>query len=162
MLLWRGSLQTPQQVADPPGRAGRCGGLVSRNGETRSPSSQARCVRHCEAGGCASAGRRPADVYLPAWGLHGPAVFDLAVTNGLRGGSTASSATDGSHACAAYEERKRNHLQTAALCRQQGLQLIPLIAEAVSGGWGREAMKAWRQLGASLGQSHRRDRFYLQ
>ena len=77
-------------------------------------------------------------------------MFDLAVTSGLRCGSTASSASDGSHACAAYEERKRNHLQTAALCREQGLQFIPLIAEAVSGGWGREAMKAWRQLGALL------------
>ena len=68
------------------------------------------------------------------------------INAGLRCGSAASSATDGSHACAAYEECKRNHLQTAALCRQQGLQFIPLIAEAVSGGWGREAMKAWRQL----------------
>ena len=31
-------------------------------------------------------------------GLHGPAVFDLAVTSGLRCGASASSAADGSHA----------------------------------------------------------------
>ena len=42
------------------------------------------------------------------------------------------------------------HLQTATLCRQQGLQFIPLVPEAVTRGWGREALKAWRQLGTLL------------
>ena len=91
----------------------------------------------CEAGAAASSssnGRRPADVFVPNWGLHGPAVFDLAVTSGLRCGASASSAADGSHACAAYEKRKRAHLDTATLCQQQGLQFVPLIAESSCGG----------------------------
>ena len=36
-------------------------------------------------------GRRPADVYVPHWGLHGAAAFDLAVTSGLRVGAVAGS-----------------------------------------------------------------------
>ena len=107
----------------------------------------------CEAGAVGESvggGRRPADVFVPHWGLHGPAVFDLAVTSGLRCGAAAASAADGSHTCAAYEERKRSHLNTAALCRDQGLQFLPLIAESSCGGWGREAIKVWRTLGALL------------
>ena len=107
----------------------------------------------CEAGAVGESvggGRRPADVFVPRWGLHGPAVFDLAVTSGLRCGAAAASAADGSHTCAAYEERKRSHLNTAALCRDQGLQFLPLIAESSCGGWGREAIKVWRTLGALL------------
>ena len=107
----------------------------------------------CEAGAVGEfvgGGRRPADVFVPHWGLHGPAAFELAVTSGLRCGAAAASAADGSHTCAAYEERKRSHLNTAALCRDQGLQFLPLIAESSCGGWGREAIKVWRTLGALL------------
>jgi len=45
-----------------------------------------------------------------------------------------------------YEARKRAHLQTAATCADEGLQFIPLVAEAASGGWAPAAMQTWRQL----------------
>ena len=107
----------------------------------------------CEAGAASSSssgGRRPANVFVPNWGLHGPAVFDLAVGSGLRCGASASSAADGSHACAACEKRKRMHLDTADLCQQQGLQFVPLIAESSCAGWGPATVKAWRAKGALL------------
>ena len=85
----------------------------------------------CEAGTSATAqARRPADVYIPQWGLRGPAAFDLAVTSGLRGDVLAASAADGSRASAAYEARKRSHQHTEAQCDAQGLQFVPLVAEA--------------------------------
>ena len=100
--------------------------------------------------GCPSGvqGRRPADVWVPHWGLLGPAAFDLAVTSGLRSGSCASSAADGSRACLAYETKKRDHQHTAAQCAEQGIQFVPLVAEACGGGWGPTAVATWRSLGA--------------
>ena len=89
----------------------------------------------CEAGGAAtSQGRRPADVYVPQWGLHGPAAFDLAVTSGLRGDVLAASASDGSRACAAYEDRKRVHQQTLAQCEARGSNSCPLWSRLAVGG----------------------------
>ena len=54
---------------------------------------------------------------------------------------------DGGHATAAYEDRKRTYHNTEALCRMEGLQLLPLVAEACGGGWGAAAMRAWRAMG---------------
>lgn len=45
-----------------------------------------------EAGRPSLSQRRPADVYLPSWGAHGPAALDLAATSGLRGSVLAASA----------------------------------------------------------------------
>ena len=87
---------------------------------------------------------------MPAWGLHGPAAFDLAVTCGLRGGELAHSAADGAHAATAYEARKRAHQDTEAACRREGLQFIPLVAEGCAGGWGPTATATWRSLGRLL------------
>ncbi|CAK9038385.1 132 kDa protein [Durusdinium trenchii] len=97
-----------------------------------------------QAGG--SGGRRPADVWVGSWGAHGPAAFDLAVTSGLRQGAVAASAATGARAAEDYEARKRAHLQTAATCAGEGLQFVPLVAEAASGGWAPVAMQTWRQL----------------
>ena len=94
--------------------------------------------------------RRPADVYVPAWGLHGPAAFDLAVSSGMRSGVLAASAANGAHAAVAYEDRKRQHQATAAQCRAQGLQFVPCVAEACGGGWGPAAVKVWKALGALI------------
>ena len=88
-------------------------------------------------------------MYVPQWGLHGPAAFDLAVTSALRGDVLAASASDGSRACAAYEDLKRVHQQTLAQCEAQGLQFEPLVVEA-RGGWGKTAMNTWRSLGSLL------------
>ena len=86
-----------------------------------------------EDGGRGAGHRRPADVWVAQWGLHGAAAFDLAVTSGLRAG-------------AVYEARKRTHLQTEQHCKAEGLQFVPLVAEASSGGWGPTAASTWRQL----------------
>ena len=77
-------------------------------------------------------------------------IFDLAVASGLRCGAVAFSAVDGARACADYAERERSQLDIAAVCQQQSFQFVPLIPEAVSGGWGREAIKTFRSLGSLL------------
>ena len=81
-----------------------------------------------------SGGRRPADVWVPMWGLHGPAAFDLAVTCGLRSGELARSAADGAHAATAYEGRKRVHNGTEQQCQSEDFDFIPLVAEGCGGG----------------------------
>ena len=58
-----------------------------------------------EDGSDTSGARRPANVWVPHWNLHGPAAFDLAVTSGLRQGHLAASAADGARASADYEVR---------------------------------------------------------
>ena len=60
----------------------------------------------------AGGGRRPADVWVGSWGLHGAAAFDLAVSSGLRQGSVAASATAGEQAAADYEAKKCAFLNT--------------------------------------------------
>ena len=95
--------------------------------------------------------RRPADVWLAQWGVHGPAALDLAVTSGLRAGATvAQSASSGSAAVEAYEAHKRTHLHTEQHCTSEGLQFVPLVAEACSGGWGCTAAATWRVLGGLI------------
>ena len=95
-------------------------------------------------------GRRPADVWIPNWNLHGPAAFDVAVTSGLRQGHLAASAADGSKASMDYEVRKCHHLDTLQACATEGLQFIPLVVEACGGGWGPTAFKTWRSLSAAI------------
>jgi len=92
--------------------------------------------------------RRPADVYLPSWGAHGPAALDLAATSGMRGSVLAASAADGTSAAINYESRKCSHHLTEQLCAGQGLQFVSLVVEACGGGWGPAAMNTWRKLGA--------------
>ena len=76
-----------------------------------------------------------ADVWVAQWGLHGPAAFDFAVSSGLRAGPTlTTSARDGAAATEAYEAHKRVHQHTDQHCRAEGLQFLPLVAEACGGG----------------------------
>ena len=92
--------------------------------------------------------RRPADVWLPQWGLHGAAALDLAVTSGLRAGAAlAQSAQSGTAAVEAYEAHKRAHLHTDHHCASEGLQFL---AEACSRGWGPTATATWRALGGLI------------
>ncbi|CAE7336972.1 unnamed protein product [Symbiodinium natans] len=102
-----------------------------------------------EDGSRAGNGRRPADVWVPSWGLHGPAAFDLAVTCGMRPGQHAAVAAAAERPAADYEARKCLHKDTKAVCAVQGLQFIPMVVEA-SGGWAPCAVRAWQQLAANL------------
>ena len=90
--------------------------------------------------------RRPADVYLPKWRRGAPAALDLAVTSGLRSDMVEKSAEDGTSAVKAYEDFKRSHMQTEAICQEEGVTFIPLICEAVGGGWGPAANAVWNLL----------------
>eukprot|EP00438_Fugacium_kawagutii_P020941 Skav211832 [mRNA] locus=scaffold305:639454:640032:- [translate_table: standard] len=108
----------------------------------------------CESGASPPSGRRPADVFVPAWGIHGPAAFDLAVTSGMRSGSLRTSAGDGSAAVRDYEARKCQYKNTQQQCADQGLQFVPLVVEACAGGWGGHAVRVWRQLGGLLAGRH--------
>ena len=102
------------------------------------------------AGVVGQGGRRPADVWVPSWGVHGPAAFDFAVTSGLRQGFVSASAASGSRATEEYETRKRVYQRTQEACAAVGLQFVPLIAEACGGGWGPAAMQTWETLAEAL------------
>eukprot|EP00665_Eupelagonemidae_sp_cell47_P004116 gene4116-biopygen1896 len=91
-------------------------------------------------------GRRPADVFLPRWNLGLPACLDFAVTSGLRMGSLAESAADGSAPTTSYAVRKRSFLDTDSHCRDEGLSFIPMIMEASGGSWGPDARKMFHEL----------------
>ena len=93
--------------------------------------------------------RRPADVWVPQWGSGGPAAWDFAVTSALRSDNMFTAANEPSAAAATYEWHKRDHLSTAQQCGEQGLQFMPLVAEAHSGTWGPTARAVWHFLAKS-------------
>ena len=93
-----------------------------------------------------SDGRRPADVYVPRWRSGTPVAFDFAVTSGLRANSLVASLHDPRSAPTAYEDFKREHNSTEFDCQAQGIQFIPIVAEAVGGAWGPAADKVFAQL----------------
>ena len=110
---------------------------------SKSPAS----CHHLDLGGASEdgvargGGRRPANVYVCCWDLKGPAAFDLAVTSGMRPGTLAAMAQAGDKAVVDYEVRKREH---------EGLQFLPLVAEACGGGWGPIAERTWRAFGSAV------------
>ena len=71
--------------------------------------------------------RRPADVYVPRWRRGTPAAFDLAVTSGLRPDMVSRSARDGAAATLAYEDFKREYMDTENLCHAEGITFIPPV-----------------------------------
>eukprot|EP00666_Eupelagonemidae_sp_cell4sb_P017889 gene17889-biopygen41696 len=94
-------------------------------------------------------GRRPADIFLPRWRLGNPAALDFAVTSGLRVGYLTESAADGGAATRSYESHKRSFLDTAAHCKEEGIDFIPMVAEATGGSWGEDARSTLRELSKS-------------
>ena len=78
--------------------------------------------------------------------------LDFAVTSGLR--SRYATLQDRSASLLAYEDHKRTHLDTAALCAAEGLGFTPMVVEAVGGGWGPAAAKMFSELAkAKSGES---------
>ena len=61
------------------------------------------------------------------------------MTSGLHSGFSLLSAQDGSVATASYEARKCSFLNTAALCKEEGIVFRPMVIEAVGGSWGTTA-----------------------
>ena len=89
--------------------------------------------------------RRPADVYLPNWRDGRPAALDLAITSPHRHDMRDSAPMAPGMAATEYEKTKRSHLNTAALCEQQGFAFVPVVGEP-SGGWGPSAMCVFKSL----------------
>ena len=52
-------------------------------------------------------------------------------------------------ACLQYEDVKKAFKDTSNACRAQGFSFIPMVVEAVGGGWGREARRVWSELAKS-------------
>eukprot|EP00973_Karenia_brevis_P051897 7208310-Karenia_brevis.AAC.1 len=90
--------------------------------------------------------RRPADVYAPRWRNGLAACLDLAVTSGLRDDLVHLSARDPSTALLRYEDHKCSWKDTRRTCSEEGLLFVPLILEAVGGGWGPEGHKVLAEL----------------
>jgi hypothetical protein len=60
--------------------------------------------------------------------------------------SMADSIRDPDAALHKYEDLKRSHQDTAAQCQGQGISFVPMIMEAVGGGWGVVARGVWSEL----------------
>ncbi len=90
--------------------------------------------------------RRPADVFIPRWRSGPPAAWDFAVTSGLRLDSLSDAARDPDSVTAKYEDFKSSYQDTKSQCQSQGFSFIPMVMEAVGGGWGKMARCVWSEL----------------
>lgn len=88
--------------------------------------------------------RRPADVYLPRWRRGTPIALDFAITSGLR--DIPASIQDAASCLTAYEDFKKNHLDTARICSAEGISFAPVIIEALGGACGPTATKIFAEL----------------
>ena len=48
-----------------------------------------------------------------------------------------------------YEDHKRSHQDTHLQCQGQGINFLPMVVEAVGGGWGKVARGVWSVLAKS-------------
>ena len=78
--------------------------------------------------------RRPADVWVEGKGARPPQAVDFAVTAGLRCPDLGAGEGDIAQVFSEYEHLKRRHLDTEVQCQRQGLEFVPFIVEAHSGG----------------------------
>eukprot|EP00665_Eupelagonemidae_sp_cell47_P016477 gene16477-biopygen1216 len=115
------------------GKAWRHGGKTWRHGGKAWPAVSSRPIRHHSDGSDQPApGRRIPSLFLWRFPLRTGSVFD--------------SSRDGSHATVSYEARKRSHLNTDVLCKEDGLRFIPMCCEASGGSCGPAARKVWSGL----------------
>ena len=78
-----------------------------------------------------------------------PAAFDFAVSSPQRQWALAQAFRVAGQAAAAYEQTKKAHLDTAAVCAFQGLTFVPLVAEP-SGGWGPTGVTTLRRMARAV------------
>ena len=93
--------------------------------------------------------RRPADIFIPRWRAGPSAAWDFAVTSGLRLEAIVDSVRDPDAVLCKYEDFKRSHRDTHTQCQQQGISFLPMVVEAVGGGWGKVARGVWSALAKS-------------
>ena len=72
--------------------------------------------------------------------------MDFAVTSGLRTSTVTAAAQDGSSVTRLYEDHKCSYLDTRAQCITESFNFIPMVAEAVGGGWGTSARKIFLEI----------------
>ena len=92
--------------------------------------------------------RRPADVYVPAWSSGSPAAFDFAVTAPQQALYREAAALEPLAAATAYTSRKKLFMNTAEVCRTQGVEFLPMVVET-PGAWAPEATKALKKVAAA-------------
>ena len=88
-------------------------------------------------------------MYIPRWRAGPPAAWDFAVTSGMRLDVMADSVRDPDSVLTGYEDFKTSYLETNLQCQAQGLTFIPMVMEAVGGGWGKMARGVWSELAKS-------------
>ena len=90
--------------------------------------------------------RRPADVYIPRWRGGPAAAWDFAVTSGTRLDALTDAVQGPDAVLVKYEDFKCSHLDTKTQCQGQGITFVPMVMEAVGGGWGKTARGVWSEL----------------
>ena len=93
--------------------------------------------------------RRPADVFIQAWKHGTPAALDFAVTSPHRHDIRLEASRSSGFAASSYEQHKRDYLNTARDCQQQGFAFLPMVAET-SAGWGPSALCVFKSLARAL------------
>ena len=93
--------------------------------------------------------RRPADVFIPAWKQGMPAALDFAVTSPHRQDIRLEASRCSGVAAVAYEQHKRDHLNTDRDCQQQGFAFLPIVAET-SAGWGPSAVCVFKTFARAI------------
>ena len=64
----------------------------------------------------------------------------------MQGNRLGESARDPASATRRYEDFKCSHLDTKEACQAEGITFVPMVVEAVGGGWGSEACTVWTEL----------------
>jgi hypothetical protein len=68
----------------------------------------------------------------------------------MRPGGLHAVADDGGKPGVDYEAHKRSFQNTHDRCEAEGLQFVPLVAEACGGGWAPSAQRTWRELAKGI------------
>ena len=93
---------------------------------------------------------RPADVLIPRWTAGRDTALDVSIIHPFQQATCAREANDpGFSLRFAYDNKMRG---TAELCRQQGIEFLPIIANSV-GGWHNEALNQFKKLGSALSRN---------
>ena len=69
--------------------------------------------------------------------------------HGLRRDVLAATLQDSNAPARHYEDHKCAYLGTKATCEAEGMTFIPMVMEAVGGGWGSCARGVWAELAKS-------------
>ena len=93
---------------------------------------------------------RPADILIPRWTAGRDTALDVTIIHPFQQATCDREANDpGFSLRYAYDNKMRG---TAELCRQQGIEFLPIVANSL-GGWHNEALHQFRKLGSALSRN---------